>query len=392
MNHQSKFDKFIVQTPAFIYDHNTILQSLNCLGSAHTQLKFNILFSIKSFSIVDGLGLINPLIDGFSSSSLFEARLAREVLSEKKSVHIATPGFRSDEFNLIVELCDFINFNSLSQLSLFGSKLKNRNNCGLRINPQLPFVRDSRYNPCRKHSKLGVPLNQLIDIAESDPSRLSKVNGLLFHSNCDSADFMQLLATVKHIDAKFEKFLPRIRWINLGGGYLFNKAKSLEPFYEAVHLLKSKYDLDVLIEPGASVVREAGCLVSTVLDVFDSEGKTIVILDTTVNHMPEVFEYQFEPDVVGHKDDGRFNYILAGCSCLAGDVFGEYAFDEPLKIGSRVIFENVGAYTLVKAHMFNGINLPSIYAYTTEGKLELKKQFTYEDFKSRCGANNYVTT
>lgn len=386
-----KKDVSNIKTPAFIYSEGVIIEKYFDLKKVCDNLA-SILFPLKSFAIIDALHLINKQTDGFCASSLFEAKLAREICEKNKLVHLSTPGVRNDEIEELSDLCNYIALNSLSQLERFQAIIGDKASCGIRINPQIPFVKDSRYNPCRKHSKLGVPLNQIIDIAESDPSRLSKVNGLLFHSNCDSVDFMQLLATVKLIDTKLEKFLPRIKWINLGGGYLFNKAKNLGPFSEAVRLLKSKYDLEVFIEPGASIVREAGSLVSSVLDVFESDGKTIVILDTTVNHMPEVFEYQFEPDVIGHKDDGRFDYILAGCSCLAGDVFGEYAFDEPLEIGSKVIFENVGAYTLVKAHMFNGINLPSIYAYTSDGKLELKKQFTYEDFKSRCGANNYVTT
>jgi len=183
-----------------------------------------------------------------------------------------------------------------------------------------------------------------------------------------------------------------MRWINLGGGYLFDEAVSLTPFYEAVELLRSKYHLQVFIETGASIVRKAGYLVSTVLDIFESEGKTIAILDTTVNHMPEVFEYQFEPDILGSEEDGRFAYILAGCTCLAGDLFGEYTFPEPLEVGSRVVFANVGAYTLVKAHMFNGINLPTMYALTKEGGLVMKKRFTYEDFASRCGVKTGAAT
>ena len=169
----------------------------------------------------------------------------------------------------------------------------------------------------------------------------------------------------------------------MGGG-------NLDAFHSTIQLLQSKYNLEVFIEPGASIVRKSGYIVSSVIDLFNSDGKSIAVLDTSVNHMPEVFEYQFEPDVVGHVDGGRHEYILAGCTCLAGDIFGEYAFNEPMEIGSRIVFSNAGAYTLVKAHMVYGVNLPSIYAYTQDGKLELKKEFGYEDFMSRCGGNKYV--
>ena len=379
-----------LSAPAFIYDENSILHSLSDMNFIKTQTACSFFFSLKSFAILEGLKSMRLLVDGFSVSSRFEAQLAREVLGNEKSVHLTTPGIRPDEIETLSELCDYISFNSLPQWEQYRKKVALSTSCGMRINPQISNVKDERYDPCRKHSKLGVPLDQLITAIDRSSGLLAGVSGLHFHTNCDSSDFTPLLKTVKHLDAKLEKFLPRLKWINLGGGYLFNEAENLDPLYEAVGLLKSKYEVEVFIEPGASIVREAGYLVSSVLDIFTSDGKKVVILDTTVNHMPEVFEYQFEPDVIGHTDGGKNEYILAGCTCLAGDVFGEYAFNEPLEIGSRVIFANVGAYTLVKAHMFNGVNLPSIYAYTTEGKLELKKRFTYEDFKSRCGDTNYA--
>jgi carboxynorspermidine decarboxylase len=153
-----------------------------------------------------------------------------------------------------------------------------------------------------------------------------------------------------------------------------------------VNLLKSRHGVTVYIEPGAALVRKAGYLVSRVIDMFRSGGKTIAVLDTTVNHMPEVFEYQFEPDVLHDDDQAGHEYLLAGSSCLAGDLMGVYGFKKPLHIGSRVVFANVGAYTIVKAHMFNGINLPSIYSVAKGGELTLRRRFTYEDYLSRFGA------
>ena len=181
--------------------------------------------------------------------------------------------------------------------------------------------------------------------------------------------------------------MSRMRWINLGGGYLYSPETRVEPLFEAVDLLQTKYALDVYVEPGAALVRSSGSLISTVVDVFDRESCLVAVLDTSVNHFAEVFEYQFEPDVEGHVDDGRFTYLLAGCSCLAGDLFGVYSFNKPLEIGSRVVFRNAGAYSIVKAHMFNGINLPNIYSLTDEGELVLVKRFNYEEFASRCGVD-----
>ncbi|MBU4443864.1 2Fe-2S ferredoxin, partial [bacterium] len=241
------------------------------------------------------------------------------------------------------------------------------------------------YNPCRKHSKLGVPLNKLSEIVNNGHKPLNDIKGLHFHTNCESTDFDHLIRTVKHIDTCLPGVLGQVNWVNLGGGYLFQGANNSDKLLETLSFLRKKYDIEIFFEPGKAIVGNAGYIVSSVLDVFESDGCIIAVLDTTINHMPEVFEYQYKPDVMQESTDGKYKYILAGATCLAGDLFGEYRFDEPLEIGSRIVFEEMGSYTLVKAHMFNGVNLPTIYAYTQGGKLELKKQFDYNDFKSRWG-------
>jgi carboxynorspermidine decarboxylase len=378
-------------TPAFIIDQRALFESAMDLVRTAASCNCRLLFAMKSFSIADTLSSLAPRLDGFAASSLFEARLARQILGNHASVHITTPGFRANEIDQITDLCDFVSVNSLSQWHRFKARLLGKTSCGIRINPQVSFIDDYRYDPCRKHSKLGVPLDSLVAVMENEPGMLRDVEGLHFHSNCDSSDFGQLLETVRHLDTKLGELLRQVRWMNIGGGYLFEEAQNLDPFYEALTLLKGKYDIEVFVEPGAAIIRDAGYIVSSVLDIFESDAKKIAILDTTVSHMPEVFEYQFEPDVIGHRDEGEHEYILAGCTCLSGDVFGEYRFDEPLEIGSRVIFSNVGAYTLVKAHMFNGVNLPTIYSLTESGELVMKKRFSYEDFASRCGVETRVT-
>lgn len=374
-----------LKTPAFLYDEGAILQAISdarqTIGQSHCQL----LFPLKSFSISEALHSMAPLVDGFSVSSFFEAKLARDILGNHKSVHITTPGFRPDEIPIISELCDYISFNSLSQWERYNKEISSKASCGLRINPELAFVKDERYNPCRKGSKLGVPLCKLSEISNDGYKPLHEVRGLHFHTNCESTDFDQLFQTVVHIDANLPKLLGQVDWVNLGGGYLFESAKNLDKLIEAIALLRDKYDVEVFFEPGKAIVGSAGYIVSSVIDVFENDGQTIAVLDTSTNHMPEVFEYGYRPDVMEESTDGKYKYILAGATCLAGDLFGEYRFDEPLKIGSRITFVDMGSYTLVKSHMFNGVNLPTIYAYTLDGKLELKKQFNYEDYKSRWG-------
>jgi carboxynorspermidine decarboxylase len=377
----------LVETPAFVLDEGEILRALRGVAGVREACGCKVLYALKPLCQVDCLRWMAPRLDGFATSSLFEARLAREVVAEGGTVHITTPGFRPDEMAEVGRLCDHVAFNSLTQLRRFRDALPPCGGLGLRVNPQLPLVDDDRYNPCRRHSKLGVPLDQLRRELKRGRGILEGINGLHFHTNCDSDRFAPLLETVRHLDDRLSGWLGSLEWVNLGGGYLFGGPGGLDGLVEAVGLLRSRYGLEVFLEPGAGLVRGAGYLVASVIDLFKSDGRTIAVLDTTVNHMPEVFEYQFEPDVLGDSEEGGHEYLLAGGTCLAGDLFGLYGFDEPLEIGSRVVFPDVGAYTTVKAHLFNGINLPSVYTLGADGRLELRRRYTYQDFVSRCGVD-----
>ena len=345
-----------------------------------------LLYSLKPLTFVEVLGLISPYVDGFSVSSLFEATLARTVAAGEKTVHLTTPGLRSNELETLSQLCDYISFNSLSQWQRHKNDVGASVNCGLRVNPQRSFVSDPRYDPCRRHSKLGVPIQKMLGETGPGPLASDGLSGIHVHTNCDSSDLGELLTMVWDLDRRIGNILPTLQWINLGGGYLFEEddGSNLQ-FAEAVQVLRGQYGLKVFVEPGSAIVREAGYLASTVLDVFNSDGRSIAVLDTSINHMPEVFEYQYPPYVVGGSETGEFSYLLAGSTCLAGDIFGEYSFKEPLEIGSRVIFGDFGAYTLVKAHTFNGLNFPSIYALTADSDLVLKKRFTFEEYACRWG-------
>jgi len=380
----------LTESPAFVYDEGAILRALRALEQLRATAECRILFALKSCAVAHVLSLIAPHVDGFATSSLFEATLARQVIGDMGTVHMTTPGLRPDEIRAIAQKCDYVSFNSLSQWEQLRGEVGNSVECGLRINPQLSFLEDERYDPCRKHSKLGVPLDQLVGLLKTDPGRLSAVRGVHFHTNCESDDLAPVLKTVRHVEAGLGGFLGKLAWVNIGGGYLVEQAENRTCLHKAVGLLKDTHGVEVFFEPGAAVVREAGYLMTTVLDMFDSGGWTIAVLDTTVNHAPEVFEYQYRPAVLGDCADGRHRYVLAGCTCLAGDLFGEYAFEEPLQVGSRVVFSGMGAYTLVKAHMFNGVNLPAVYALTADGDLSVKKRFSYSDFASRCGADGNV--
>ena len=376
-----------IRTPAFVYSENVLLSKLQRFSEEKVApCSFTQLFPLKCYNGVGALNLIANHVDGFAASSLFEAKLGREVLGDKKRIHFTSPSLRPDELSSLVSLCDGIAFNSLSQWNLSKEEALGHTSCGLRINPMLPVENDLRYNPSRPHSRLGIPLTQILYALSNNHTIFDGIKGIHFHTNCDSEDWSPILQTVKHLDNQIPELLAQCKWINLGGGYLLDENTDLSPFLEARKMLQGKYGLEVIIEPGAAVVRDACYLISQVVDLVASDGVQVAILDTSVNHAPEVFEYQFTPDVMGDKENGEFIYILAGATCLAGDIFGEYGFEEPLEIGSKIVFCAMGAYTQVKAHMFNGVNLPSVYALTSEGQFRLEKEYSYEDFRSRCGA------
>ncbi len=381
-----------LDTPAFVYDIEGLVGTSRRIAAIADAIACTPLFSLKSLTIADVLDRMVPPLGGAATSSLFEARFARDILGDRAAIHLTTPGLRAEEVAEIAELCDCVSFNSLSQLHRFGDIVRERARIGLRVNPQMSYIPDPRYDPCRRFSKLGTPLGQLAAPEPQDLDAMQSLSGLHVHSNCDSSRFEDLQATVAAVCDKAGHLFERLEWFNLGGGYLFTDEQAPAPLAATVLLLRERYGLEVFVEPGAALVRDCGYVVTTVIDLFESDGKHIAILDTSVNHMPEVFEYQFEPDVVGDSEDGEFEYILAGSSCLAGDVFGEYGFDYPLRVGTRVVFPEAGAYTLVKSHAFNGIKLPTIYALTNDNDLVLLREFTYEDFARQGGEVFHATT
>ncbi len=398
-----------VETPAFIYDETQLVDDAELALDAVRGERTRLLFAMKSFAVVGGLRAIATVVDGFHASSLFEARLARDVLGWRGIVHLTTPGLRPADANDLFHMCDHVSFNSLTQWELYRDHALDLTACGLRVNPRLSHVADERYDPCGRHSKLGANVEELRDVLAHDSGRLEGITGLLFHTNCDAVDTAAILETVRYLDRTLSPLLAQLTWIDLGGGYLFHgdeamqgvesrlpwqsnsrRTPDLDGLHAALELLRANYEMEIYLEPGASISRRGGLFVASVVDLFQSSGRTVAVLDTTVNHMPEVLEFQFAPDVLGDLDRGGHPYLLAGATCLAGDVFGEYAFAEPLRVGSRVIIPDMGAYSLVKANMFNGVNLPAIYALDGDGALTLERTFTYDDFLARCGGGQYV--
>ncbi len=362
----------IQSSPAFILDEDQVLANLLPLQSLRQASGCKILYSMKALPLASVLDLLRGLVDGISVSSLFEAKLAREILGEQGgSIHLTTPGLRADEFAELAGLCSHISFNSWSQYQRLHA-LDSGYSKGLRVNPKLSFLADSRYDPCRVNSKLGIDIELLRDgVPEA-------VEGLHFHTVFGCADFMPLQLTLE----KLKPVLKRshgLRWLNLGGGYVY---KALGPVVDLIRQLKADFGIDIYLEPGKALVGDAGYLLTTVLDHFVSDGKHVLILDTSVNHHPEVFEYQRQPRLLEEDASGDLIAVLAGSSCLAGDLFGEYRFKRLPQVGDKLVFAEVGAYSLIKANRFNGYNFPDIYSLT-QGRASLKKHYQYQDYRQQ---------
>ncbi len=377
----SIFNNTDLITPAYVYDQDRIIEVLELLVDIKERTGCFPLYSIKSANVSGLLEMIKPYVDGFSCSSLYEVLLAKEILDESQTIHITTPGYREDELDKILELTDYVTLNSYTQANTYSEKVNKVASCGIRINPEISFVKDERYDPCRRYSKLGVSLNDIVN--KKIKIDWQFIEGLHLHNNCESVNFDELNQSVKKMMTAISVNDLNLNWINLGGGYLLNDKSELGPLIDIIKWLQDTYAVDVYFEPGKAITGHAGYLIATVIDHFVSDGKQVAVLDTAINHLPEVFEYQYQPRVLDASDKGDYEYRLTGCSCLSGDLFGDYYFDSSLEIGSRIVFENVGAYMQVKANMFNGINLPATYLLEKNKKFTLLKQYDYEFFRSR---------
>jgi carboxynorspermidine decarboxylase len=367
-----KLKASISNTPAFILDLDQVNANLQPLKHLRQATDCKVLYSMKALPLSGLLKALVGQVDGISVSSLNEARLAREVFADPASLHLTTPGLRPDEFKQIDGLYSHISFNSLSQYQRFKDQTLNASK-GLRINPKLSFADDERYDPCRKYSKLGVNIHELSAGLPTD------VEGLHLHTVFSQTDFKPLQQTLNALHPLLSR-QTHLKWLNLGGGYLFHSIDDLTPLITLIQQLNQQCIPDIYLEPGKALVGNAGYLLTTVLDRFLSDGKTVLILDTSVNHHPEVFEYQRKPALLDEDPQGSQSAILAGSTCLAGDLFGEYRFKELPAVGEKLVFADVGAYSLIKASRFNGYALPAIYL-CQQGELSLVKNDDYSDYR-----------
>lgn len=374
------FDLNMVATPSYIVDEGLLRKNLECLQSVMQRTGCEILLAQKAYSMYSTYPLIGSYLSGTTASSLFEAKLGAEEMG--KEVHIFAPAYKDSEFDEIMELCDHIVFNSIAQWEKYKSKIfsgAKKVSCGLRINPEYSEIETDLYNPCFEGSRFGIKLSELKN------ADLEGIDGLHFHTMCEqNSDVLE--RTLQVVEDKFGSFLPQMKWINFGGGHHITRDDyDIDTLVHCINHIKDTYQVQVYLEPGEAVALNAGYLVSSVLELGEN-GIPIAILDTSAAcHMPDVLEMPYRPNIIGSGTPGEYPYTyrLGGPTCLAGDVIGDYSFQEALKAGDRLVFCDMAIYSMVKNNTFNGINLPNIYLNTEQDGLRLIREFGYKDFKGR---------
>ena len=373
----------VPETPAYVYSEAVLRRTASDARAVATYAGCNLLYTLKPCGLAGVVETLAPYVHGFAASSIFEARLASEYASEERTLHCYSPAFSAAEMADVLSIADHVSLNSVGQLEMATCLNIGTASIGLRVNPEIGFAADSRYDPCRPHSKLGVPRSDFLRLLGKSRVR-SRIEGIHVHNNCESEDLAQLQVTVDSI-RDILLSLDHLTWVNLGGGYYLDPEVDLRPLENAVRYLTSEFGVTVFIEPGTALVQQAGILVSEVLDVFESGAKAVAVTDASTSHMPEVFEYGFAPSLSGTVDNGGVATIVAGKSCLAGDVFGEHSFPRPLSTGDRVAIMDAGSYSQSRAAPFNGIPIPSSYLLRTEGTFEPMATYGYRDFAGRNG-------
>ena len=368
-----------LRTPYFLVDEGLLVRNLEILQDVAEQSGCKILLAQKAFSMFSCYPLIRRYLAGTTASGVYEARLGHEEFGGE--THVFSPAYRPDEFEELLRYADDFVFNSPAQVRKYAEKARAAGkSVGLRVNPECSTQEGHAiYDPCAPGSRLGTTAENF------DPALLPLLDGLHFHTLCEQgADALE--TTLAAFEEKFGRWLPGLKWLNLGGGHHITRDDyDRALLIRLVRRLRETYGVEVYLEPGEAVILNAGFLVSQVLEIVHN-GMDIAILDTSAAcHMPDVLEMPYRPPVLdsGEAGEKAHTYRFAGPTCLAGDVIGDYSFDRPLREGDFVVFGDMALYTMVKTNTFNGMPLPSIVLRTREGACRLIRSFDYVDFKSR---------
>ncbi|MBP9480175.1 MAG: carboxynorspermidine decarboxylase [Parabacteroides sp.] len=371
-----------IPSPCYVMEEKLLRNNLALIKRVKEEAGVNIILAFKAFALWKSFPIVKEYISYSTASSKFEAQLAFEEMG--MPAHTYSPAYTEVDFPAILKYSSHITFNSLSQFERFYPLVKADGrgiSCGLRINPEFSDVETDLYNPCAPGTRMGIVRDLL---GKTLPEG---VDGLHFHTLCESTSF-DLERTLQEVEKKFGDLLSQVKWLNMGGGHLMTKkGYDTAHLISLLHAFKAKYpNLEIIMEPGSAFAWQTGFLLTTVVDIVENKGINTAIIDASFTcHMPDCLEMPYKPAIRYATDavEGKPSYRIGGNSCLSGDYMGDWSFEKPLKVGDKIIFEDMIHYTIVKTSMFNGIPHPSLALWSKDDELVIYKSFGYEDYKNR---------
>ena len=374
-----------IHTPCYIVQERALKENLEQLAGLARETGCRILLAQKAFSMFRVYPLIGNYLAGTTASGLYEARLGAECMGKEN--HIFSPAYREEEMGEILSLCGHVVLNSPQQIRRYKRQiLAAGRSPGLRVNPECSTQEGHAiYDPCAPGSRLGTTLSQLERALAETPDLLEGIEGLHFHTLCEQ-DADALAVTLDAVVEKFGVYMAKMKWVNMGGGHHITRpGYHMETLKQCIRRVQKLCGGTVYLEPGEAVALQAGTLRTSVLEVTENGVQTAILDASAACHMPDVLEMPYRPPLSGAGLPGEkpFTYRLAGPTCLAGDVIGDYSFDRPLETGDVLEFQDMAIYSMVKNNTFNGMALPDIVLERVDGSRELVRRFGYEDFKGR---------
>lgn len=359
-----------VSTPYYLIDESKLLSNLDKISYLRNNSGVKCLLALKCFATWSIFDLISKHLDGTTSSSLYEAKLGKDKFGGE--THAFSVAYDEDDIKELITFSDKIIFNSISQFNRYKDQCSSIKK-GIRINPGISYSGFDLADPSRKFSRLGVSKKDDIETILND------ISGVMFHYNCENSDINIFEDMLYKIEQNYENILQKLEWISLGGGIHFTGDNyDLNRFSSILKNFANKYSIQIYLEPGEATVTNSTTLETTVLDIVEN-GKNIAIVDSSIEaHMLDLLIYRESSSFCNEK--GSFEYQIAGKSCLAGDIFGTGNFSHPLKVGDRISIGDAAGYTMVKKNWFNGVKMPAIAIKRTDGKIDLIKEFNYNDY------------
>ncbi|MFA3792186.1 carboxynorspermidine decarboxylase [Aliiglaciecola sp. SL4] len=368
-----------VPSPCYVCEESKLEHNLQIMERVQREAGVDIILALKGFAMWSTFDLVGKYLKGCTASSVWEAKLAKYEMGQE--VHAFSPAYKPADMHELLQLVNHISFNSLTQWQRYKEQVLAAGiSAGIRLNPEHREAETELYDPSAPGSRLG------IRVADLEGADLTGIEGFHVHNLCE-CDSYATERTLLAVEKRFTKWLPEIKWLNLGGGHLMTKqGYNLEHLIDTLMQFKQRHPhIHIILEPGSAVAWQTGCLVSEVVDIVENDGHIAILDISATGHMPDVLEMPYRPEVTdaGEPGEKAFDYKLGGNSCLAGDVIDTYSFDHQLTVGERIVFEDMIHYTMVKTTFFNGVEHPAIGIIGKNGEFKLIRQFNYQDFKNR---------